>query len=129
MTLPAVHRIALVAALLCAGCSGLLNPEAGLALPKDPGTVVVEVHDQLGAPVGDVIVHISDIPNSVGSTYDVGQWTNASGATTFSGIPAGRRRVEVTPPAGFRAVTDDVIKQIDVVKDTSVAVFFVLSRN
>ena len=42
-----------------------------------------------------------DIPNSVGTTYSIGQRTNRNGAAEISYIPAGPRRVEVKLPAGF----------------------------
>ena len=121
--------IAVGIALLSAGCSGLLGSEAGFSVPKDPGTLVVSVRDQASHPIGDVNVQVHDIPNNVGSTYSVGQRTNGNGVVVVSFIPAGRRRVEVTPLPGLRAETNDLIKVVDVVKDTSVAVAFVLVRN
>jgi Carboxypeptidase regulatory-like domain len=121
--------LALGVALLSLGCSSLLGSEAGLPAPKDPGTVVASVRDTTGAPVADANVQVHDIPNTVGSTYSVGQRTNRNGSVTFTYIPAGHRRVEVTAPPGFRAAATDLIKPVDVVKDESVAVSFVLARN
>mgnify|MGYP003694081217 CR=1 FL=1 len=57
MIMPAVHRhVVLGIALLSAGCSSLLGSEAGLPVPKDPGTIVVNVRDAGGSPVEDVEV-------------------------------------------------------------------------
>jgi hypothetical protein len=126
---PAVHRhIVLGIALLSAGCSSLLGSEAGLSVPKDPGTIVVNVRDTRGSPLEDVEVQVHDIPNSVGTTYSVGQRTNRNGVAELSDIPAGPRRVEVKLPAGFRASADSLIKPVDVIKDASVSVTFVLER-
>ena len=126
--LSAGRRLVLAITVVCAGCANPLNPEAGLAVPKDPGTVVARLSDQDGAPLRDVRVQVHDIPNAVGSFYSVGQWTDASGVTTIHSIPAGHRRVEVTLPAGYTAGPDGVVKEVDVVKDASVTVFFGLVR-
>jgi hypothetical protein len=67
--------------------------------------------------------------NGRSSTYSVGQRTNANGTVSISAIPAGRRRVEVTPPPGYSGAASELIKSVDVVKDASVAVSFVLSRS
>ena len=129
MIMPAVHRhVVLGIALLSAGCSSLLGSEAGLPVPKDPGTIVVHVRDAGGSPVEDVEVQVHDIPNSVGTTYSIGQRTNRNGAAEISYIPAGPRRVEVKLPAGFRASADSLIKPVDVIKGASVSVTFVLER-
>ena len=130
MIMPAVHRrIVLGIALLSAGCSSLLGSEAGLSVPKDPGTVVVTVRDSGGHPIADVEVQVHDIPNSVGSTYSIGQWTNRDGVVELTYIPAGPRRVEVKPPPGFRAAADSLITPVDVIKGASVSVCFVLTRD
>lgn len=126
--LSASRHLVLANAVACAGCANPLNPEAGLPVPKDPGTVVARLSEQDGAPVRDVYVQVHDIPNAVGSVYSVGQWTDANGVTTIHAIPAGRRRVEVTPPAGFTAGPDGVVTEVDVVKDAPVTVFFGLVR-
>jgi hypothetical protein len=129
MIMPAVHRhVVFVVALLSVGCSSLLGSEAGLPVPKDPGTIVVSVRDSGGRPIADVEVQVHDIPNSVGSTYSIGQRTNRDGAVEMTYIPAGPRRVEVKPPPGFRAGPDSSITQVDVIKDASVSVTFVLSK-
>jgi hypothetical protein len=123
-----IRLIVLAITLAAAGCSSPLGPERGYAVPKDPGTVVARVTDQDGAPLRDVKVQVHDIPNAVGTVYSVGQWTNANGVTSIQSIPAGRRRVEVTPPAGFEGGQAGVVKEVDVVKDASVTVAFDLVR-
>jgi hypothetical protein len=128
MALPSTSRLIVAAMLAAAGCANPLNPEAGYAVPKDPGTVIARVSDQDGAPLRDVKVQVHDLPNAVGSVYSVGQWTGANGATTIRSIPAGPRRVEVTPPAGFDAGPDGLVKPVDVVKDASIKVTFGLVR-
>ena len=129
MIMPAVHRrLVLGIALLSAGCSGLLGSEAGLPVPKDPGAIVVSVRDAGGGPIDDVEVLVHDIPNTVGTTYSVGQRTNRNGVAEISAIPAGPRRVEVKLPAGFRSFADSLIKPVDVIKAASVSVTFVLQR-
>jgi hypothetical protein len=114
---------------LSGGCSGLLGSEAGLPVPRDPGTVVASVRDQAGAAIGGAIVDIHDIPNSVGSFYSMSQRTGGNGVVEFTFIPAGRCRVQVTPPVGYRAGADGLIKPVDVIKNTSVPVTFALMRN
>lgn len=111
---------AVVALVACAGCDGCGNygPET---IPKDPGTVVVTVVDQSGAGMRDVWVYVHDIPNSVGSTFSRGRATNAAGIAEIIGVPAGRRRVEVKPPLGYRALE---IAAVDVVKGQTVSVAF-----
>ncbi len=134
MIMPAVHRPVVFAvawlsvALLSAGCSSLLGSEAGLPVPKDPGTIVVTVRDSAGSPIADVEVQVHDIPNSVGSTYSIGQRTNRGGVVEITYVPAGPRRVEVKPPPGFRAAAGSLITPIDVIKDASVSVTVVLER-
>jgi hypothetical protein len=115
-------------AMLSAGCSSLLGSEAGLPVPTDPGTIVVNVREAGGNPVEDVEAQVHDIPNSVGTTYSVGQRTNRNGIAVISDIPAGPRRVEVKLPAGFGPFADSLIKPIDVIKGASVSVTFVLQR-
>ena len=127
--MPAVHRwVTLLVVLASAGCSSLLGSEAGLSVPKDPGTIVVSVRDSSGNPIANVEVQVHDIPNSVGSTFSVSQRTDGRGMAEVTYIPAGRRRVEVKPPPGFRAAGDSLIQSIDVIKDSSVSLAFVLER-
>jgi hypothetical protein len=129
MIMPAVRRrVVLGVALLSAGCSSLLGSEAGLPVPKDPGTLVVSIRDSGGSGIADVEVQVHDVPNSVGSTYSVSARTNRSGVVEITYIPAGRRRVEVKPPPGFRAAADSLITPVDVIKDAAVTVAVVLNR-
>src|SRR5262245_34811565 len=118
----------LAAILMALQATACYNPEAGLPVPKDPGTVVVSVRDAAGAPVGAVMTHVHDIPNSVGSTYSVGQSTDRNGNVRFDAIPAGPRVVEVTPPAGFTAVSPAPRQDVVVLKDQIVTVAFVINR-
>jgi hypothetical protein len=120
--------IVLTIALAAAGCASPLGPERGYDVPKDPGTVVAHVTDQAGAPLRDVKVQVHDLPNPDGPVYSVGQWTNTNGVTSIDSIPAGHRRVEVTPPAGCEGGPDGLVKWVDVVKDASVVVAFSLVR-
>ena len=70
--------------------------EAGLATPTNPGTIVVRVTDQVGAPVAGVQVTVSDIPNKVGGVYSVSQWTGTDGSVTIDYVDAGLRRVSIS---------------------------------
>lgn len=118
----------LVAVLATMCCGGLLNPEAGDPLPVDPGTILVRVLDQNGAPVRDVYVEIGNIPNHVGSTFSEGQWTHADGTTTFDSIDAGDRTVTVTPPSGFAADASGNTRHVTVVKAQTTTVVFQLVK-
>jgi hypothetical protein len=120
--------VAMALALLAVGCSNLLGSEAGLPVPVDPGTVLVSVQDQAGRGIEGVDVQIHDIPNTVGSTFSMGQRTNGRGLVEFTFIPAARCRVEVKLPPGYRAGADDLIKPVEVVKSATVQVAFVLVR-
>ena len=89
---------------------------------------MVSVSDQNRPPVADVPIEISDIPNSVGSTYRVIQRTAVNGIVAIDGIPAGNRGVTMTVPPGFVAGTTGATRRVDVVKGVSVAVEFALIR-
>ena len=120
-------RLALVVVLASAGCSGPLSPESG-PVPTDLGAVMVTVTDRSAAAVRNTYVQVHDIPNAVGTFFRVGQWTDATGVTTITAIPAGRHRVEVTPPDGFTILPADSLQSVDVVKGVSVRVSFVLTK-
>lgn len=128
---PWAIRIALAFALtvLSVGCSSLLGSEAGLPVPKDPGTVIVSVEDQAGRALDGVTIQVHDIPNTIGSAFSITQRTNSGGVAEFTFIPAGRCRVQVTPPPGYHAGADESITPIEVVKDATVRVGFVLARD
>ena len=100
---------------------------AELGLPenrRNPGTVVVTVVGLAGAPVVNAWVYI-ELPNSVGSTFWEGTPTKADGTATHRVIPAGRRTLEVKPPAGYVA-DGDSRQEVDVVKDKTVHAKFTL---
>jgi hypothetical protein len=108
-----------------AGCDGRGNAGPD-TIPVDPGTVVVLVIDDARTPMGKVWVYVHDIPNHVGTTYSRGRATNASGVADIIGVPAGPRRVEVRPPAGY-GVAEPIVP-VTVVKDAHVQVTFVLAQ-
>ena len=99
MRMVVITWILALALMACVACD-LAGPET---VPVDPGTVVAQVSDRSGAPLRDVWVYVHDIPNSLGSTFSVGVPTDARGTARIDAIPAGRRRVEVKPPAGYAA--------------------------
>ena len=108
--------------MLSGGCG-----EAGLSAPRDPGTVRVSVRDELSAPVPGAGVRV-EMPNNSGGVFEVGVSTRADGSATVSGVPAGSRRVTVTPPAGYSPGTEPPVRLVDVVKGQTVQVSFVLRR-
>jgi hypothetical protein len=117
------HALLAVALLTTAACDNLLSPAANNR--KDPGTVIVQVRDTAGAPVTNVWVYI-ELPNSVGSTFWEGTPTRSDGQVTHRYIPAGRRMLEVKPPAGF--AVDTPTQEVEVVKDATVTAQFTLRR-
>jgi hypothetical protein len=104
-----------------------LDPEAGMSVPKDPGTLVVRVEDQASLPVQDVYVSVVE-PNSIGSLFNTAAWTTASGTITFYGVPAGSRRVAIAPPTGFSVDAASSVRQVDVVRGALVTVDFNVVR-
>ena len=117
------HALLAVTLLAAAGCENFIGPANNNR--KDPGTVIVQVRDTAGAPVTNVWVYI-ELPNSVGSTFWEGTPTSSDGQVTHRYIPAGRRMLEVKPPAGFTA--DAPKHEVDVVKDKTVTTQFTLRR-
>jgi hypothetical protein len=117
-----------VVPIVSIGCSNPLSPLADPQLPKDPGTVVVQVRDQADLPVASAYVCVV-MPNNVGSFFGTCASTSVNGRITFSSVSAGRRRVEVRPPAGFSATPEALNRDVDVLKDASVIVDFQLTRN
>lgn len=114
--------LVVVAALGTAACE-----EAFLARPRDPGTVSVTVTDDAQQAVANADVSVSAINNS-GGTYYIGTKTRSDGRTVVSGVSAGTQTVQVTPPSSHVAGTDSLKKAIQVVKDQTVDVRFVLRR-
>ena len=123
MRMAVLTCVLMLALIVCVACD-LAGPET---VPKDPGDVFAVVTDQSGSPLRDAWVYVRDIPNSVGSTYSVGSPTNADGTIRIRAIPAGTRRVEVKPLAGYSGA--ELIKTVQVVKGASVTVAFVLTRD
>ncbi|MGZ8471379.1 MAG: carboxypeptidase-like regulatory domain-containing protein [Gemmatirosa sp.] len=109
--------------LLVAACG-----EAGLPLPRDPGTVQVRVRDEQAAPVPGANVRIQ-MPNNSGGLFEVGSTTRADGTWTVSAVPAGRRRVTVTPPTGYAQGAEPLVRVVEVIADRTVQVDFVLRRS
>jgi hypothetical protein len=105
------------------GCANPLNPEAGLAAPRDPGTILVLVREESGGAVQSVQVFV-EIPNAVGVLFKIGQTTGADGRVEFKGVPAGRRRVELFPPVALTAT--NLIRDVDVVEGRTIKVEYVL---
>jgi hypothetical protein len=111
-----------VSLLAIAGCGELLLEPPNR---KDPGTVIVHVRDTSGAAVAGAWVYI-ELPNSIGSTFWEGTATNGQGNVTHRVIPAGRRMLEVKPPASFAA--DEPRQEVEVIKDRTVTAQFTLRR-
>jgi hypothetical protein len=116
------RQLALTFVLLGAACG-----ESGLQAPRDPGTVLVRVRDEQAAPVSGAGVSVQ-MPNTSGGLFEVGTTTRADGSSTISAVPAGPRRVSVTPPAGYAAGSDPLVQIVNVVKGETVRVEFVLRR-
>src|SRR5262245_21771117 len=107
--------LAATVSVALAGCANPLNPDA----PKDPGTVVVHVNDDTGAPVFNAYVEITQ-PNHLGGEFGQGAWTDTAGVRTFRYIPAGPRPVAVTPPAGYKPGPGGTKQVVSVLKGKSV---------
>ena len=117
-------RMIVAAALIAsAACVSPIGP--GSNSRKDPGTLIVRVHDSSGAPIAGVWVYV-ELPNDVGSFFKEGTPTRADGSAAFFYVPAGRRSVEATLPAGFSA--DELKRDVDVLKGQSVISQFTLQR-
>src|SRR5688572_16505874 len=110
-----------VLSALTAAC----NPEFGMASPKNPGTIAATVLNDAAAPLRDVRVEV-EVPNAVGS---IATHTTASGVATLHGVPEGTRPVSVTPPAGCAIDASQREQMVDVRRNRTVSVTFVLKRN
>ena len=115
----------LVALVASAACFNPLTPENESR--KDPGTVIVDVRDQSGAPIAGVWAYV-ELPNSVGSFFMEGSPTRADGTVRFQYIPAGRRLVEVKLPPGY-SIDGEARRDVDVIKGQTVTTQFTLRRN
>lgn len=119
------HCCLIATSLIAAiACVNPLGPDAQSR--KDPGTLIVHVRDQSGAPVVNAWVYV-ELPNNIGSFFKEGTPTRGDGRATFCYVPAGRRPVEVKPPAGYGAA-GELTREVDVVKGKSVTTQFTLRR-
>lgn len=108
--------------------SALSCDEAGMPLPKNPGSVAFHVTDESGAAIPDVSVLVS-LENRLGVTLSaVGRRTGSDGRVTISGIPAGQQEARVTPPAAFTEGPDPLSRLINVVEGQTVNVSVRLRR-
>lgn len=111
------------AAFAAGGC----NPEAGMWLPRNAGSVRALVRDTSGSPVRGAQVMV-EMPNSVGGVFWTGSSTNSSGTVTIHGVPEGSRPVDVTPPAGFSIHAAQRVQVVEVQEGRTAAVTFVVTR-
>ena len=125
-----MHHARRITCCVVSAVLGMLSgacDESGLSAPRDPGTVRVRVRDEQAAPVPGAGVRVA-MPNNSGGVFEFGVSTRADGMATVSGVPAGSRRVTVTPPTGFAPGTEPLVRTVDVVKGQTVEVTFVLRR-
>lgn len=120
---PAAATLVLLSALTAA-----CNPEAGMAAPKNPGTIAVHVLNDGGSPVPDVPVEV-ELPNEVGGVFTVSRRTNGSGIAMLHAIPEGTRPVSVTPPGGYSIEAAQRVQRVEVKRNQTVSVTFILTRN
>ena len=104
------------------------NPEFGMTSPKNPGTIVATVLNDAAAPLRDVHVKV-EVPNAVGGVFSIGTRTTASGVATLHSVPEGVRPVSVTPPAGYAIDAAQREQMVDVRRNRTVSVTFVLKRD
>lgn len=123
---PVARALLTLALVTSTGCSAFVGPD-GTWLPKDPGTIVVRVRDDAGAPVAGALVGV-EMPNGVGSTFVESRQTDARGSQRFEDVPAGLRRVSVAAPSGLRVVATPLVQDVEVVKGATVTADFVLDR-
>lgn len=108
-------------ALLGAGCGD------GSAAPEEVGTIAVRVRDEQAAPVSGATVRVQ-LPNRSGGVFEVGSTTRADGTWMLAAVPAGARRVTVTPPPGFAAGPEPLARIVEVIGGQTVSAHFVLRR-
>lgn len=119
------HVLLLSVCVLAATCSNPINPEAGLPLPKDPGTLTVRVFDDGAQPVANARVSVTQ-PNNIGGVFTVSGFTDAAGVRTFLGVPAGQRPVTVEPPSGYGPTDAGLVQNTEVIKGRTTIVTFTL---
>lgn len=122
-----VGRRVITALVVLATMGAVACEEALLELPRDPGTVSVTVTDDAQQAVVNADVSVSANTN-FGSTYYIGTRTRSDGRAVISGVSAGVQTVQVTPPSSHTVGTDSLKKTVQVVKDQTTAVSFVLHR-
>ena len=96
-------------------------------VPEHPGRVDIVVIDDRAAPVANVDGRVETV-NQSGGTYSIGGRTGADGHLLISGISAGRRLVEVVPPAEYVATDNDNRREVGVVEGETLTVAFRLRR-
>ncbi len=96
-------------------------------VPEHPGRVEIVVIDDRAAPVPNVEGRAETV-NRSGGVFSIGGRTGADGRVLISGISAGRRFVEVVPPAEYVATGGDNRREVDVVEGATVTVTFRLLR-
>lgn len=121
------HVGALTCLFVHAACGWPFPTEPG-SPRKDPGTLQVRVLDQNDAAIAGAWVYV-ELPNGAGGTFQEGTATKANGVGEFRSVPAGRRTVEVKPPAGYRVGSDSPLKQVEVIKDATVSLEFRLLKS
>jgi hypothetical protein len=99
-----------------------------MASPKNPGTIAATVLNDEGAPLRDVRVEV-EVPNAVGGVFSIARSTTASGVATLHGVAEGTRPVSVTPPAGYAIDAAQREQMVDVRRNRTVSVTFVLKRS
>jgi hypothetical protein len=114
--------------VLLTALTAACNPEFGMTSPKNPGTIAATVLNDEGAPLRDVRVEV-EVPNAVGGVFRIATHTTASGVATLHGVPEGARPVSVTPPAGYAIDAAQREQMVDVRRNRTVSVTFVLTRN
>lgn len=96
-------------------------------VPEHAGRVDIVVIDDRGAPVANVEGRVETV-NRSGSAYSVGGRTGGDGRLLISGISAGRRFVEVVPPADHVATGNENRQAVEVIEGATVTATFRLQR-
>ena len=112
--------------LFAAGLSGCSATSPSTSDAR--GTIMVHVRDDTGAPLANVRVAVTQ-PNDLGSFFTVSSNTDENGMRTFWLIRTGQRPVEVTPPSGYTVGAGGPIQTVNVSKNTTTTVTFILVRS
>ena len=116
-----LRRIAAAVVLLGAACGD------GSAAPEEAGTIAVQVRDEQAAPVPGATIRVQ-LPNRSGGVFEVGSTTRGDGTWTLTDVPAGARRVTVTPPLGYAPGPEPLARVVEVIPGQTVSADFVLRR-